>query len=70
MAAVASAMVKIPIYKLSVAALKAMFGDETVDMHISRKYLVYKGEHYDLPIDMLRERTLKVLREKSIKIKS
>lgn len=65
MAAVASAMVKIPIYKLSAAALKAMFGDESVDMHISRKYLIYKDRQYVLPIDMLRERTLKLLRKKT-----
>jgi hypothetical protein len=56
-----AASLPVPIYKLSETALKALFGDETVDMHISRSWFTHKGNTYKLPPDLLRARTLKLL---------
>lgn len=56
-----AATLPVPIYKLSETALKALFGDETVEMHISRSGFTYKGATYKLPPDLLRARTLKRL---------
>lgn len=50
----------LPVYKLSISALRAIFGDQpAATVHPGpRPWVEYEGRRYDMPPDKLRERML------------